>query len=141
MVLALPGVVFPVLAPRLSSGYGPRNHPIRKMVRHHKGVDLAAPTQSHVRSIAEGLVVFAGELPGYGKVVTIKHDGDYISLYGHLDSYTAIVGQKLPAGTIIGRVGSTGMATGPHLHFEWRKGNKSIDPLEVFPDLASEPVG
>ena len=135
------GIVFPLLAPRLSSGYGLRNHPIKKVIKHHNGVDLAAPEKSHVRAIAGGMVVFAGELKGYGKIVTIKHPDDYISIYGHLSSISVVVGEVLSSGTLIGRVGSTGHVTGPHLHFEWRKGSRSIDPLKVFPDLAKEPVG
>lgn len=135
------GIVFPLLAPRLSSGYGIRNHPIKKVIKHHNGVDLAAPEKSHVRAIASGMVVFAGELRGYGKVVTIKHPDDYISLYGHLSSIDVEVGQVISSGTLVGRVGSTGHVTGPHLHFEWRKGGKSINPLKVFPALAIEPVG
>lgn len=135
------GIVFPLLAPRLSSGYGYRNHPIKKAVKHHNGVDLAAPSKSHVRAISGGMVVFAGKLGGYGKIVTIKHADDYISIYGHLSTISVVVGQVISAGTLIGRVGSTGNVTGPHLHFEWRKGSKSIDPLKVFPDLAKEPVG
>ena len=141
LVTSQSGIVFPLLAPRLSSGYGLRNHPIKKAIKHHNGVDLAAPEKSHVRAIAGGMVVFAGYLGGYGKVVTIKHADDYISLYGHLSSINVIVGQVISAGTLVGRVGSTGNVTGPHLHFEWRKGNRSINPLKVFPDLAKEPVG
>jgi murein DD-endopeptidase MepM/ murein hydrolase activator NlpD len=141
LVTSQPGVVFPLLAPKLSSGFGPRNHPIKRAVRHHHGVDLAAPEKSHVRSILSGIVIFAGDLNGYGKVVTVKHGDDNISLYGHLSSINVIVGQTVNSGAVIGRVGSTGMVTGPHLHFEWRKGRRSINPLKVFPDLATEPVG
>ncbi len=135
------GIVFPLLAPRISSGYGYRSHPIKKARKHHNGVDLAAPEKSHVRAITDGMVVYAGNLGGYGKVVTIKHQDDHISLYGHLSSIEVVVGQLVTAGALVGRVGSTGNVTGPHLHFEWRKGRKSINPLKVFPDLAKEPVG
>lgn len=141
IVMSQSGVVFPLLAPKLSSNYGLRNHPIHKAIKHHNGVDLAAPKKSHVRVVAGGMVVFAGELRGYGKVVTVKHEGGYISLYGHLNSIDVSVGQVIASGTIIGRVGATGRVTGPHLHFEWRKGSKPINPLKVFPDLATEPVG
>lgn len=141
LVTSQSGIVFPLLAPKLTSGYGLRNHPIKRVVKHHNGLDLAAPEKSHVRAIAGGMVVFAGELRGYGKIVTIKHADDYISIYGHLSSISVSVGQVLSSGTLIGRVGSTGQVTGPHLHFEWRKGNRSIDPLKVFPDIAKEPVG
>jgi len=134
-------IVFPLQTPRLSSTYGMRRHPIRKIARHHSGVDLAAPKKSHVRSIAEGYVIFSGTLPGYGKTVSIRHSDQHVSLYGHLNSMSVKVGQRIPAGKVIGRVGSTGMATGPHLHFEWRQDGKAINPLKFFPNLTKKPQG
>jgi murein DD-endopeptidase MepM/ murein hydrolase activator NlpD len=134
-------IVFPVLAPRLSSQFGTRTHPVKKLVRHHGGVDLAAPMRSHVRAITAGKVVFAGEYAGYGKLVTIKHDGMRTSLYGHLSEINVNIGQKVNAGDIIGRVGSTGISTGPHLHFEWREDGKALDPLTIFPSLATPAAG
>ncbi len=134
-------IVFPLLAPRLSSKYGNRKHPIVKAVKHHSGVDLAAPEKSHVRSISDGVVIFAGTLPGYGNVVSIKHDGEFISLYGHLSTIDAKTGDAVNAGAVIGRVGSTGRATGPHLHFEWRKSGKPLNPLKYFPELAADSSG
>jgi murein DD-endopeptidase MepM/ murein hydrolase activator NlpD len=134
-------IVFPLMAPRISSTFGSRNHPVRKVHRHHNGIDLAAPENSHVRAVAAGLVVFADEYAGYGKLVTIKHQDGYISLYGHLNDIRVNPGKRVNPGDIIGRVGSTGLATGPHLHFEWRKNGKSIDPLKVFPALAKDATG
>ena len=134
-------IIFPLLFPKLSSKYGSRLHPIKKIVKHHGGVDLAAPEKSHVRAIMAGRVVFAGTLPGYGKIVTVEHSSGEYSLYGHLSEILLGVGTKVDAGTLIGRVGSTGSATGPHLHFEWRENGKLIDPLKKFPSLASDPVG
>ena len=134
-------IVFPLLAPRLSSGYGNRNHPIFKAVKHHSGVDLAAPEESHERSDSEGDVIFAGTLPGYGKIVSIKHDDNFVSLYGHLSKIEVSAGDKISAGKVIGRVGHTGHATGPHLHFEWRKNGQALNPLAVFPEIAADPVG
>ncbi len=129
-------IVFPLIAPRLSSHFGLRVHPIRKFSSKHQGVDLAAPENSHVRAILDGRVVFAGPYAGYGNLVTIDHGHGFASLYGHLGEITVQVGTKIPAGTLIGRVGSSGLATGPHLHFEWRKDGKALDPLKVFPSLA-----
>lgn len=134
-------LVFPILAPRLSSGYGNRAHPIFKATKHHSGLDLAAPEKSHVRSVLKGMVIFAGTLPGYGKIVSIKHNDKFVSLYGHLSSIEVKAGDQISAGTVIGRVGQTGHATGPHLHFEWRRDGKPINPLTVFPEIASDPVG
>jgi hypothetical protein len=109
--------VYPLLAPRISSSYGPRIHPIKKSKKHHSGVDLAAPEKSHVRAVMTGQVVFAGSLGGYGNMVSIKHEGEKLSLYGHLSKINVKVGDVIEAGTILGLVGSTGSATGPHLHF------------------------
>jgi murein DD-endopeptidase MepM/ murein hydrolase activator NlpD len=135
------GVVFPLIEPRLSSTYGPRKHPVKKYNKHHNGVDLAAPKNSHVRAVKAGLVIFADSYAGFGKLVTIKHSDGYVSLYGHLNDILVNPGQKVAAGELLGRVGSTGLATGPHLHFEWRKNGKPVDPLKVFPFLAEDAEG
>lgn len=129
-------IVFPIIAPRVSSSYGTRIHPIRKFSRFHRGVDLAAPENSHVRAVVEGRVVFAGTYAGFGKLVTVQHGRGFTSLYAHLAEISVNVGDKIPAGAIIGRVGSTGLATGPHLHFEWRRNGVAVDPLKAFPSLA-----
>lgn len=129
------------MSPRLSSSYGTRIHPIQRIKRHHNGVDLAVPENSHVRVVASGRVIFADEYAGYGKLVTVEHRGGLISLYGHLSEIRVNPGEKVKAGEIIGRVGSTGAATGPHLHFEIRKNGTPIDPLKVFPDLTLDAEG
>ncbi len=134
-------VVFPILNPRLSSKFGSRRHPIKHTKRHHNGVDLAAPENSHVRAIASGRVIFAGVYSGYGKLVSIDHGGGYVSMYGHLREIRINIGEKVKAGDLIGRVGSTGLATGPHLHFEWRKNGKPLDPLKAFPFFTAEAKG
>lgn len=134
-------VVFPLMAPKISSKYGKRVHPVRKVTRHHSGIDLASPQGAHVRAVLEGFVVFADEHGGYGKLVTVQHADGYTSLYGHLDEIRVSPGEKVVAGQIVGRVGSTGLATGPHLHFEWRQGEAAIDPLKVFPELATKADG
>jgi len=81
-------------------------------------------------------VVFAGPHAGYGKLVTIEHENGYASLYAHLSEIKVQVGAQIAAGTLVGRVGSTGLATGPHLHFEWRHLGVAQDPLRAFPSLA-----
>jgi murein DD-endopeptidase MepM/ murein hydrolase activator NlpD len=140
-VLSSGPVVFPLMAPKISSKYGKRNHPVRKVSRHHSGIDLASPRGAHVRAVLEGLVVFADEYKGFGKLVTVQHTDGYTSLYGHLDEIRVEPGDKVSAGQIVGRVGSTGLATGPHLHFEWRHHHEAIDPLKVFPELATKADG
>jgi len=134
-------IVFPLLAPKLSSEYGLRKHPVFKTVKHHSGVDLAAPKDSHVRVIMPGQVIFADRLGSYGKLVSVVHADGYVSMYGHLDEILVLPGQRVAAGDIVGRVGSTGRATGPHLHFEWRKNGKALDPLKAFPALGSQAEG
>lgn len=140
-ILGSSPIVFPLLSPKLSSGYGNRNHPVAHYVRHHNGVDLAAPKHTHVRAVLQGTVVFADNYAGYGKLVTVEHADGFVSLYGHLSEIRVNPGQKVAAGKILGLVGSTGLATGPHLHFEWRRNGKAIDPLEVFPAIAETPEG
>lgn len=134
-------VVFPIINPRLSSTFGARQHPIRHTKRHHNGIDLAAPENSHVRAIAAGRVIYADHYSGFGKLVTIDHGRGYISMYGHLSEIRANIGDQIKAGAIIGRVGSTGLATGPHLHFEWRINGKPLDPLKAFPFFTAEAEG
>jgi len=135
------GIIFPILYPKISSKFGIRKHPVLKYKAHHSGIDLAVPRNSHVRAVSEGTVVFADEYGGYGKLVTINHKDGFSSLYGHLNEITVNIGDKIMAGQVIGRVGETGRATGNHLHFEWRKNGVAINPLEVFPDLASRAQG
>ena len=128
-------IVFPVVSPRISSSFGMRNHPIRGNQLHHQGIDLAAPEKSHVRAILDGQVVFAGVYAGYGKLVTIEHSGGRTTLYGHLSEILVGVGKKITAGDVIGRVGTTGISTGPHLHFEYLLNGQPINPIKVFPNL------
>jgi murein DD-endopeptidase MepM/ murein hydrolase activator NlpD len=108
-----------------------RLHPILERVRPHTGVDFAAPRGTPIRSIADGKVTFAGRESGYGIIVRIDHPGLYDSAYAHLDRIATGVkkGKTLEKGQIIGFVGSTGLATGPHLHFEMYKNGAFINPL------------
>ena len=138
---SITGIVFPILAPQYSSGFGMRNHPILKQSSHHNGLDIAAPEYSHVRAIYEGTVVFADTYANYGKLVTIRHKGNTASMYGHLSEIRVNVGQRVKTGEIIGRVGSTGRSTGAHLHFEFKKNGVSVNPLIEFPYLFKEPEG
>ena len=133
--------VFPIMETSISSKFGKRKHPVLKRTRHHKGIDLRAPHNSHVRSIKNGKVIFAGTFKGYGKLISILHKNGYTSMYGHLNEILVNVGQVVTAGQLIGRVGETGLATGPHLHFEWRKDGKAIDPMLAFPFIAMDAEG
>jgi murein DD-endopeptidase MepM/ murein hydrolase activator NlpD len=133
--------VYPVLYPRVSSDYGVRYHPIKKINKHHHGVDLAAPSQAPILSVASGKVVFSGSFNGYGKFITIQHPNGYTTHYGHCDKLQVEIGQYVSAGEVIGLVGSTGLSTGPHLHFEIRKNGKALDPENYLPELRGNPEG
>ena len=118
---------------RISSTFGMRMHPIHKTWTGHKGVDYAAPTGTPIHSTADGVVEFAGVQSGYGNVVIIKHDEKHSTLYGHQNRIAPGItkGARVKQGELIGYVGSTGWATGPHLHYEFRVDNQPIDPLSV----------
>jgi murein DD-endopeptidase MepM/ murein hydrolase activator NlpD len=116
---------------RISSGFGGRMHPISNQWRQHTGVDYAAPQGTPVRTTADGIVDFAGVKNGYGNVVIIHHQGVYSTLYGHLSQFAAGLkrGQRIEQGSLIGYVGMTGWATGPHLHYEFRIADHATNPL------------
>ncbi len=125
---------------RVSSGFNlSRLHPVLNTLRAHKGVDYAAPTGTKVRVTADGSVSFVGNKSGYGKVIIVEHQGRYTTLYGHLSRFTKDLhrGQRVNQGEIIGYVGMTGLATGPHLHYEFLINGQHRDPLRVvLPDVA-----
>ena len=116
---------------RISSGFGGRLHPIANVWRQHTGVDYAAPSGTPVRTTADGVVDFAGVKSGYGNVVVIRHQGVYSTLYGHLSRFATGMkrGQRIEQGSLIGYVGMTGWATGPHLHYEFRIADHATNPL------------
>jgi murein DD-endopeptidase MepM/ murein hydrolase activator NlpD len=118
---------------RISSGFGGRMHPIANVWRQHTGIDYAAPQGTPVRTTADGIVDFAGVKNGYGNVVIIHHQGVYSTLYGHLSHFAANLkrGQRIEQGSLIGYVGMTGWATGPHLHYEFRVSDHATDPLKA----------
>ena len=114
-----------------------RMHPILHKIRAHTGVDYAAQRGSPVRATGDGTVVFSSRKGGYGNLIEIKHSEDYSTRYAHLNKFhsRAKLNRKVKQGQIIGYVGSTGMATGPHLHYEFHVNGKHADPLKVkFPN-------
>lgn len=122
----------PVADARKTSGFATRRHPIRKTVHFHAGIDFAAPHGTPVRSVAEGRVEFAGTRKGYGHVVYIEHgNGRRTTVYAHLSRIDVREGQQVMRGETIGAVGSSGVATGPHLHFEVREAGRPIDPASL----------
>ncbi|GAA4329707.1 peptidoglycan DD-metalloendopeptidase family protein [Pigmentiphaga soli] len=123
----------PVEFTRVTSGFSIRYHPILKKWRKHEGVDYGAPKGTPIRSTADGVVDFVGVQNGYGNVVVIRHSGPYSTLYAHMSAFAPGLkkGDRVAQNQFIGRVGSTGWATGPHLHYEFRIAGKAVDPLTV----------
>ncbi|MBD8634313.1 M23 family metallopeptidase [Stenotrophomonas sp. CFBP 13725] len=130
-----PGFHMPLAEFRLSSAFGPRRHPIRGRAHAHSGADMAAARGTPVHAIAEGTVAAVRELAkGYGRHVVVDHADGYSSWYAHLDRIDAAlhVGSIVRAGQRLGSVGSTGSATGPHLHLEIRQGNIPLEPMALL---------
>ncbi len=122
-------MVSPCKYKRLSSQYGSRFHPILRSRRMHTGIDLSAPHGTPVVAADSGCVIRTGVLSGYGNLIIINHGNNVSTLYGHLSSIGVGTGQNVKRGQVIGRVGATGRATGPHLHFEVRIDGKHTNPL------------
>ena len=132
-------ITSPVEFSRVSSGFAMRLHPIHKTWRAHLGTDFAAPTGTKVRTIGDGVVEFAGVQNGFGNVIFIKHaNSAHETVYAHLSRIDVKKGQTVEQGQTIGAVGSTGWATGPHLHFEFRVNGKHEDPLVVMAQNAAD---
>ena len=113
---------------RRSSGFGNRTDPFTGSRAFHAGLDFAAASGTTVLSAGDGVVSFVGTRSGYGQMVEITHDDGLVTRYGHLSAYLSHQGQRVNTGTPIAKVGSTGRSTGPHLHFEVRKGANAINP-------------
>lgn len=132
----------PVEFARISSRFNPgRRHPVLNKIRAHKGVDYAAATGTPIKATGDGRVVHVGRKGGYGNTVVIKHGQKYQTLYAHMVRYAkgVSVGKSVSQGQVIGYVGMTGLATGPHLHYEFQINGTHVDPLSVkLP--ASDPI-
>ena len=117
----------------LRSGFGMRRHPLLKYTRMHTGVDFAAPRGTPILAAGNGVVEKMGRNSGYGNMIIVRHTNGYETLYGHQSSFAKglVVGSRVRQGQIIGYVGSTGLSTGPHLHFEIRVNEKPVDPLRI----------
>lgn len=133
-------LVSPLAFSRVTSGFKMRFHPVLRTWRAHLGVDYAAPTGTPVRSVGDGVVDFAGIQGGFGKVVFVKHANEKTTVYGHLSRIDVKAGQKVSQSEVIGAVGATGWATGPHLHFEFRVKGVHQDPLTVIAQNEAVPV-
>ncbi len=122
-VSPLPGFEF-------GSGFGMRTDPIDGSQKMHKGIDIGAPAGTPIAAAADGVVTWAGERGGYGRLVVIDHGDGVETRYAHQSRLDVVPGQRVTAGQTIGAVGSTGRSTGPHLHFEVRLGGEAVDPLQ-----------
>lgn len=128
----------PIEFSRVSSGFSKsRFHPVLNKWRSHKGVDYAAPMGTKVKVTSDGVVSFVGKQGGYGNVVMVDHQGHFTTVYGHLSRFAGGIrkGQRLGQGQLVGYVGMTGLASGPHLHYEFKMNGIQRDPLKVaLPD-------
>lgn len=129
-----PPVEAPLDGPRkITAAYGQRVHPIYKKAMLHRGVDFKAPKGTPILATADGTVEFADEEKRYGLKVVIQHDGEYKSLYAHMSEIKVQAGQQVKKGTVIGLVGSSGLSTAPHLHYEIIKNGKAVNPADYLP--------
>jgi len=125
---------------RRTSGFGMREHPILQTMRAHMGVDYAAPVGTPVISVADGVVAESGFQGAYGNKVVIQHNANQSTAYAHLSRISVRKGQTVKQGDIVGAVGSTGLSTGPHLHFEFRINGRHVDPLTLAQQGSAEPI-
>src|SRR5450830_791552 len=123
----------PLAFTRISSGFSMRLHPILGKWKQHTGVDFAAPTGTPIHASGDGVVDFVGQQNGYGNIVVLKHWSNYSTAYGHMSRFAPGIrkGDKISQGEVIGYVGMTGWATGPHLHYEFRVSNVPRNPLSI----------
>ena len=132
----------PVAFRRISSIFGGRRHPVLGIWRKHKGTDYAAAMGTPVRTIGDGVVIFAGRKGGYGNVIDIRHRNGFVSRYGHLRNFAKGIrpGTRVTIGSTIGAVGKTGLATGPHLHFEVLVNGVQRDPKIALQMKGGDPI-
>lgn len=134
----------PVAGARISSRFSlGRKHPILGTIRPHYAVDYAAPKGTPIVAAADGVVIFAGKRGGYGNLIEIRHENNLKTLYAHMNSFATGMrtGKKVKRGQMIGRVGSTGLSTGPHLHFGLYRNNVPINPLSSVKAVSKELQG
>ncbi|MDL9999667.1 M23 family metallopeptidase [Variovorax sp. J22P240] len=130
----------PVEFTRVSSGFAMRLHPILNSWRQHHGIDFAAPTGTPVRAVGDGTVEFAGTQSGYGNIVIVKHRNNQETAYAHLSRIDVKTGQSISQSQTLGAVGSSGWATGPHLHFEFRVNGEYHDPSTIAQQEGGVPI-
>jgi murein DD-endopeptidase MepM/ murein hydrolase activator NlpD len=125
------GMTSPVAGARVTSGFGRRFHPILGYSRMHNGIDFGAASGTPIRAVTDGLVAFAGRSGGYGNQIRLNHGANFGSSYSHLSRFAIRPGDRVLQGEVIGYVGTTGLSTGPHLHFEVYRGGQAVNPRSV----------
>jgi murein DD-endopeptidase MepM/ murein hydrolase activator NlpD len=130
--------IYAPVAGRLTSGYGMRFHPVLGYSRMHSGVDFGAAWGSPIYAVSDGMVSWAGPRGGHGNYVRLEHGGGMGTGYGHMSRIAVAAGGKVSAGQVIGYVGSTGLSTGPHLHYEVYQSGRTVNPLSVKFTAASQ---
>jgi murein DD-endopeptidase MepM/ murein hydrolase activator NlpD len=135
------GVLTMPVAGHESSGYGMRRHPILGYTRMHAGIDFAAPYGSPIYAATDGIVEYAGRHGGHGNYVKLRHGGGIATGYAHMSRIAASVGDHVRRGQVIGYVGSTGLSTGPHLHYELYRNGQTINPASVKFTTTAQLVG
>ena len=125
------GLIMPVVGGRVTSGFGARRHPILGYTRMHAGIDFGAAYGSPIYAVGDGTVAFAGWHGGHGNFVKLDHGGGFGTGYGHMSRIAVTPGTHVHAGQVIGYVGSTGLSTGPHLHYELYRGGMPVNPMTV----------
>ena len=132
----------PLAFRRISSVFGMRKHPIRGTWRAHKGTDYAASSGTPVRSVGDGIVIHRGWRGGYGNTIEVRHPNGYVTRYGHLRGFARgiRVGSRIAISETVGYVGMTGLATGPHLHFEVLVNGVQRDPRKALAARSAEPI-
>lgn len=123
----------PIDGARISSNFGPRHHPILGYSRMHRGTDFAAPTGTPIYAAGDGVIEFIGRNSGYGKYIRLRHNGSLKTAYAHMNGYAGGLsrGDRVRQGDVIGYVGSTGMSTGPHLHYEVLIDGAQVNPMNI----------
>lgn len=135
------GVLSRPVAGHTSSGYGMRRHPILGYTRMHAGIDFAAAYGSPIYAVTDGVITYSGRHGGHGNYVRIQHAGGLATGYAHMSSIAASVGQRVRRGQVIGYVGSTGLSTGPHLHYELYRNGVNVNPMSVKFTAAAQLAG
>ncbi len=132
----------PVSFRRISSNFGRRKHPVLGTWRQHQGMDYAADAGTPVRTIGDGVVIFAGQKGGYGNAIEVRHPNGFVTRYGHLRAFASGIrsGARITIGSTIGYVGMTGLATGPHLHFEVLVNGVQRDPRGALTQSSGPPL-